>query len=108
MKRFFALARFKAGIVTALAIMAVHRLLTPVPSGERHTLKLVLASRDLELGTILQERDVVLTDWPGAVPLSSATKTQDLVGRGVVSKIFAKEPILETRLAPKERAAGSP
>ena len=45
------------------------------------TLKLVLASRDLELGTILRERDVVLTDWPRAVPHDSATKTQDLVGR---------------------------
>jgi pilus assembly protein CpaB len=107
MKRFLALAIFQAGIVTALAIMAVHRLSTPVPTGERATVKLVLASRDLELGTILRDGDTVLADWPGeVVPAGTSSHTQDFVGRGVITKIYAKEPILETRLAPKGSGGG--
>jgi hypothetical protein len=33
--------------------------------------------------------------------------TQDFVGRDVKSKIYAKEPILEARLAPKGAGGGS-
>ena len=64
-------------------------------------MKLVTASRDLELGTIIRENDLVLTDWPGEPPPGSSAHTQDVIGRGVITKIYAKEPILESRLAPK-------
>ena len=52
--------------------------------------------------------DLVLTDWPGEVPIPPGTSshTQDLVGRGVISKIYAREPILESRLAPKGAGGG--
>jgi pilus assembly protein CpaB len=95
-------ARFTAGIVTALAIVAVYRLSNPVPAGQKaFTMKVVLASRDLEPGTILRDGDVMLTDWPGMVPANVFSHTQDVVDRGVILKIYAKEPILESRLAPK-------
>jgi pilus assembly protein CpaB len=95
-------ARFTAGIVTVLAIVAVYRLSNPVPAGPKaFTIRLVLASRDLEPGTILRDGDVVLTDWPGVVPADAFSHTQDVVDRGVIFKIYAKEPILERRLAPK-------
>jgi hypothetical protein len=43
------LAGFGVGIATALAIVAVYRLSNPIPLADgRPTVKLVLASRDLE------------------------------------------------------------
>jgi pilus assembly protein CpaB len=70
------------------------------------TVKLVLASRDLDLGTILRDGDIMLTDWQSEVPAGTSSHTQDFVGRGVITKIYAKEPIVETRLAPKGAGGG--
>jgi pilus assembly protein CpaB len=49
---------------------------------------------------------VKLSDWPGAVPTGAAIKTQDVVGRGVITPIFAKEPIIESRVAAKGAGGG--
>jgi pilus assembly protein CpaB len=82
--------------------VAAYRLSNPIPVGQKTlTVKLLLASRDLELGTIVREGDLVLADWPGEVPAGASLNAQDFVGRGVISEIYAKEPILERRLAPK-------
>jgi pilus assembly protein CpaB len=107
-KRFVAVLIFAFFVATG-ASMTLYRLTSnrsqparaPVP-----TVKLVLASRDLELGTILRDGDLVLTDWPGEAPAGAAFHTQDVVGRGVITKIYAKEPILEARLAPKGAGGG--
>jgi len=47
-------------------------------------------------------------DWPGAVPVGSLTNLQDVVGRGVTTPIFAQEPLIESRLAPRPRPAVEP
>lgn len=70
------------------------------------TAKVVLASRDLDLGSIIREGDLVLTDWIGTAPTGSSPNMQDFVGRGVISKIYAKEAILENRLALKGAGGG--
>jgi len=70
------------------------------------TVRLVLAARDLEVGTMLTENDLRAADWPGAVPAGAASKVGDLVGRGVISKVIAKEPVLESRLAPRGAGGG--
>jgi hypothetical protein len=47
------LVAFEAAIAITLAIIAVYRLSNPVPAGDRGArVKLVLASRDLELGIV--------------------------------------------------------
>ena len=40
------------------------------------------------------------------MPAGASALTQDFVGRGVITKIYAKEPILEGRLAPKGAGGG--
>src|SRR5205085_10500208 len=50
--------------------------------------------------------DVKLAEWPGAVPTGATTRAQDLVGRGVTSTIYAKEPLIESRLAAKGAGGG--
>jgi len=70
------------------------------------TAKVVLATRDLDVGTVLKEEDVKLADWDGPVPEGAITKLQDVVGRGVTTAIYAKEPLIESRLAPKGAGGG--
>ncbi len=68
--------------------------------------QVALATRNLEVGTLLKEDDVKLSDWPGAVPIGATAEIKDVVGRGVTTQIFAKEPIIESRLAPKGAGGG--
>ncbi len=67
---------------------------------------LVVAAKDLEVGRVLKEDDLRVSDWPGGIPLGAALKAQDLVGRGVIAPIYEKEPVLETRLAPRGAGGG--
>jgi pilus assembly protein CpaB len=107
-KRFLGVLTF-AFIVAAGASLVLYKVLINRPANAKAaavTVKICLASRDLELGTVIKEDDVKLTDWPGAVPIGATAKPQDLVGRGVTTTIYAKEPIIETRLAPKGAGGG--
>ena len=106
-KRFVAVLIF-AFIVATLASMALYRLTTDRKPARAAlpTEKLVFASHDLEPGTVLHEGDLVLTDWLGEKPVGSSQHPQDLIGRGVTSKIYAKEAILDSRLALKGAGGG--
>ena len=106
-KRFVAVLIF-AFIVATLASMALYRLTTDRKPARAAlpTEKLVFASHDLEPGTVLREGDLVLTDWLGEKPVGSSQHPQDLIGRGVTSKIYAKEAILDSRLALKGAGGG--
>jgi pilus assembly protein CpaB len=107
-KRFVGVLIF-AFVVASVASLLLYRLLLNRPQSakaESTTVQIVLSTRDIEIGTVLKEEDVKLSDWPGAVPTGSVTKTQDIVGRGVTAPIFAKEPIIESRLAPKGAGGG--
>jgi Flp pilus assembly protein CpaB len=109
-KRFVAVLIF-AFIVATLASMALYRLTADRKPARAAlpTEKLVFASHDLEPGTVLREGDLVLTDWLGERPVGSSQHPQDLIGRGVTSKIYAKERRSWTAAWPsKERAAGLP
>jgi pilus assembly protein CpaB len=107
-KRFVGVLIF-AFVVASVASLMLYRLLLNRPQSAKAaqtTVQIVLATRDIEVGTVLKEEDVKLTDWPGAVPAGASGKAQDLVGRGVITPIFAREPIIESRLAPKGAGGG--
>lgn len=107
-KRFVGVLIF-AFVVASVASLLLYRLLLNRPQAAKAaptTVQIVLATRDIEVGTVLKEEDVKLSDWPGAVPTGSASKTQEIVGRGVVAPVFAREPIIESRLAPKGAGGG--
>ena len=70
------------------------------------TVQIVVAAKDLEMGGVLKEGDVQLGDWSGQVPIGATNKMQDLIGRGVTTPIYAKEPIIESRLAQKGAGGG--
>ncbi len=72
----------------------------------RPTATIVIASRNLEVGTILKDSDVKLAEWSGAVPVGASNRTADYIGRGVVTPIYSDEPLIESRLAPKGAGGG--
>jgi pilus assembly protein CpaB len=70
------------------------------------SVQIVVAAKDLEVGATIKEGDVQLGDWAGAVPVGSTNKIEDLKGRGLTTPIYAKEPIIESRLAPRGAGGG--
>jgi pilus assembly protein CpaB len=69
------------------------------------TTKVLVAARDLELGALIQEKDVRMQDFltppPGAI-----VKKEDILGRGVASPIHEDTPFFEPSLAAKGAGAG--
>jgi pilus assembly protein CpaB len=94
--------------LSAGASFLVFRLISGRLSGGKTQVaaRLVVATRDLPVGTLLSASDVALSDWHGAVPPNSMQQVSDVVGRGVASMVYRGEPIREQRLAPKGSGAG--
>jgi pilus assembly protein CpaB len=63
------------------------------------TSQVVVAKRNLEIGTIVKPADVGMGQWVGTVPKGVITLEKDALDRGVVSTVYQGEPLVETRLA---------
>ena len=107
-KRFIGVLIFAFVVATAGGLLTYRSLISraPVTKEATPTVQLALAARDLELGSVLKEDDIRLAAWPGTPPTGATSRVQDLVGRGVITAMYAKEPILESRLAPKGAGGG--
>jgi len=66
------------------------------PESVAHVL---IATRSLEVGTVLRASDLEIAQWPLEAPPEALSKPADAIGRGVVATIYAGEPILGSRLA---------
>lgn len=98
--------------LVALALSAgitylAYRLLAPRLQAPDITIRIVVAADTLPLGTRITEKDVTMAPWPkDSLPAGSFADTSQVLGRGIISQTYAKEPILESKLAPKEMGAG--
>lgn len=73
------------------------------------TVRVVIASIPLKLGTRLQANQLTTIDWPSSSPMAgSFSRTEDCVGRALLTNVAPNEPILEPKLAPREAGAGLP
>lgn len=71
--------------------------------------QIVVAAKTLPLGYLLKEEDLRLAPWPATnLPASYFDKKEGLIGRGLIQPVVENEPILESKLAPKEAGAGLP
>ena len=90
-----------AFVVAALCSFVVYRLvshrITGSPMAKTHSV--VAAATDIKLGSILRENDLTKIDIGGTLPQGVILKPQDAIGRGVISNLYAGEPILNNRLA---------
>jgi pilus assembly protein CpaB len=75
--------------------IAVSRLSTP----QQKTTHVVVASRDIKLGSVLRAEDLGTTEMTGALPKGAIVNRQDAIGRGVISALYEGEPVLDSRLA---------
>ncbi|MGA2264133.1 MAG: Flp pilus assembly protein CpaB [Acidobacteriota bacterium] len=92
-----------SALVTYFVYQSVQRRLQP----PEPTTQIVVASQRLALGMRLTEGNVRLASWPKSMTLEGTfTDPKDVVGRGVIVGILTNEPILDSKLAPKEGGAG--
>jgi pilus assembly protein CpaB len=98
--------------IAGLAVLVLYKMVGGAAAKEAKpvaTTQVWVASRDLALGSMIQPADVTAAAWPGSVPQGAAQKAGEVcpwVGRGVTTKIFEGEPIVEARLAPKGSGGG--
>lgn len=69
------------------------------------TTAVLVASRDLALGALIQERDLRTVEYLEP-PSGALLKKEDIVNRGVTTPIHEDEPFYEQALAPKGAGAG--
>ncbi len=107
-KRFIGVLIFAFMVATGGGVLTYRSLINRAPAAKAGPpmTQVVLAAHDLEVGAVLRDGDVKLTDWPGAVPAGATTRPQDVVGRGVITPIYSQEPVTETRLAAKGAGGG--
>ena len=106
-KRLLSVLAF-ALVISAVASWVLYRLIvTKLSTSAKPAIaQVVVASRNLEIGTLLKDADVKVVDWNGPEPKGALGASSEVVGRGVVATIYEGEPILETRLAAKGAGGG--
>jgi pilus assembly protein CpaB len=97
------IALILSGGVSYLAYRVLQSRLQPAEV----TVKIVAAAKKLELGARITKEDTQLVDWPKSTPLAgSFSDPEQVVGRGLMTSVQVNEPILESKLAPKEAGVG--
>ena len=99
-----------SGLAAAwLALNYLRQPESPIRSAEPVVTEVVVAARDLSLGTVLTAEDVKLVDWPGGVlPEGYSASVEEVLGRGVISNVALNEPLLSRKIAVKEAGGGLP
>ena len=100
----FALA-VSAGAAFVLYQLIASRMTVGAAAAKPATVKVLVAARDLEVGALLQERDLRPQDYLTAPP-GAILKKEDIIDRGVTSPIHEDSPFYETSLAAKGAGAG--
>lgn len=95
-----------AFFVAAGASFVVYRLVGNQIKGRHRTTPVVMAARDLQLGTLIKATDLKMGEVEGEAPKGVVLKMETAIGRGVVSDLYAGEPVAEKRLAPAGSGGG--
>lgn len=101
-----AVAGFTSFVVYRLLLSHVAAPVLPGSHAAAPADKLVVASHDLQIGTMIHDSDLTERDWPGVVPKQVIRSKAELIGRGITSAIYENEPFFEQRLAPRGAGAG--
>lgn len=101
------LALVSGGSAAFLALAYLRDRTPRLLAAEAPRTKVVVAARDLPLGTVLQPADVRLIDWHGdAVPAGYMRDAAAVVGRGLITPVKANEVVMEAKLAPRGAGGG--
>ena len=73
------------------------------------TQNLVVAAAPLQIGARLDAYNLRVIPWPADQPVAGMfTRIEDCANRAVITNLAENEPVLESKLAPKESGAGLP
>jgi pilus assembly protein CpaB len=99
-----------SGLVAAwLALNYLRQPESPIRTAEPASTEVVVAARDLPLGTVLTAEDVKLVAWPGGlVPEGYSPSVEEVLGRGVITSVALNEPLMSAKIAVKEAGGGLP
>lgn len=100
-----------AAVATYLALAYLRQPAGPTlaAASEVSVVDVVVATKDLDLGTVLTEEDLKVVSWPAeAMPDGYAGSPVEVIGRGLMVPMSTNEPILVGKLAPKEAGGGLP
>ncbi len=100
-----------AGLAALLASVVVYRALksreAELQQAMTRTVQIVVAAKDLPLGTKLQASDLKMTRWSAdSIPAGSFTEQKSLHDRFVKNQFVANEPIVAGKLFMGEKTAG--
>jgi len=74
--------------------------IVPASAGAGETSPVVLAARDLPVGTVVEDADLQVVQWPaGTRPVGYIATKEELIGRSLISNVVANEAILSSKLA---------
>ncbi len=107
-KRFFGVLIFAFVVATGGGVITYRSLVGRAPAAKAPTPmnRIVVASHNLDPGAIVRDGDVQLAEWSGTIPAGASTHPQDFLGRGVVTAMYAREPVIDSRLAAKGAGGG--
>jgi pilus assembly protein CpaB len=70
------------------------------------TTPVVMAARDLTIGSLVKDVDLKTGPWAGALPRGVVVKKEAIIGRGVIAPIWEGEPLMEKNLAAEGAGGG--
>jgi len=99
-----------SGLAAAwLALNYLRQPESPIRTVEPTATEVVVAARDLSLGTVLTAEDVKLASWPGGLlPEGYSSSVEEVLGRGVITNVVLNEPLISSKIAVKEAGGGLP
>jgi pilus assembly protein CpaB len=99
-----------SGLAAAwLALNYLRQPESPIRTSDAVATEVVVAARDLSLGTVLTTQDVKLADWPGGLlPEGYSSSVEEVLGRGVITNVVLNEPLISRKMAVKEAGGGLP
>jgi len=99
-----------SGLAAAwLALNYLRQPESPIRTVDAAETEVVVAARDLQLGTVLTAEDVKLIGWPGGIlPEGYSSSVEEVLGRGVITNVVLNEPLISSKIAVKEAGGGLP
>ncbi|MFZ0662124.1 MAG: Flp pilus assembly protein CpaB [Acidobacteriaceae bacterium] len=90
-----------AFVIAAVSSFAVYRMVSHHIGGSStaKATRVVATASDIKIGSVLKASDLTTVALQGTLPVGVILKPSDAIGRGVLSELYAGEPIITNRLA---------
>src|SRR6185312_112589 len=106
-RRFISVLLFAFVVAGGASILLYKLVISHVNAGTpAATRSILVASKNLGLGSVIGDTDLRVAAWPGLVPEGAIVKLADAIGRGIAAPIYANEPITESRLGARGSGGG--